>query len=380
MGWHLVTVSLPSTGFDSFLHKGPIMPWRIVRCIVLLVTGMSWEAVAMNEAFPQNTSANSSKDVLRIGVIGLDTSHAPAFAKLWNSNKAEGLYAKQEIVAAFPGGSPDIESSINRVPGYTKEFRELGVEIVDSVDRLLEKVDAVIIHSLDGRKHLEQAIPVLRAKKRLFIDKPLAASLADAVLIDKVAKKYQTPWFSSSSLRFSAGFWKYRSDEALRKDVLGALAWSPCSLESTHPDLFWYGVHGVETLYTAMGTGCVRVSRTNTPGTDVVIGVWNDGRIGQYRGHRDSAKSDAYGLIVFGPKKVEVDNKFDGYAPLVARVAAFFDGEPAPVSAEETIEMFAFMEAADESKRRQGAPVTIAEVLDKATQEANKRLSTLTGN
>ncbi|MEZ6074261.1 MAG: hypothetical protein R3C56_00905 [Pirellulaceae bacterium] len=85
----------------------------------------------------------------------------------------------------------------------------------------------------------------------------------------------------------------------------GASAWSPCSLEPTHTDLYWYGVHGVEILYTAMGPGCQNVTRIHTDGTDMAVGVWQDGRVGDFRGIRDGA--GGYGLVVFGEKQIEVE-------------------------------------------------------------------------
>lgn len=319
------------------------------------------------------TSSNYSvaqEKILRIGMIGLDTSHAPAFAKLWNNSQATGLLASQQVVVAFPGGSPDIESSYTRVPQYTKDLEALGVKMVGSIDELIAQVDAVVITSLDGRRHLEQAIPVFRAGKPLYIDKPLAGSLVDAIAIQKLADQSKVKWFSSSSLRFSPGIWKYRADPKLKDQVRGAIAWSPCSLEATHPDLYWYGVHGCETLYTAMGTGCKQVTRVTTAGTDSAVGVWDSGRIGEFRGLRDGAKE--YGLVVFGESKVEVGGKYEGYAPLVDEIAKFFAGGEVPIATEETIELFAFMEAADESKRQGGSPIKIADVMAKATKEAEK--------
>ena len=314
--------------------------------------------------------AVAQEKILRIGMIGLDTSHAPAFAKLWNNPAATGLLAKQQVVVAFPGGSPDIESSYTRVPQYTKDLEALGVKMVGSIDELIAQVDAVVITSLDGRRHLEQAIPVFRAGKPLYIDKPLAGSLVDAIAIQKLAEHYKVKWFSSSSLRFSPGIWKYRTDPKLKDQVRGAIAWSPCSLEATHPDLYWYGVHGCETLYTAMGTGCKQVTRITTAGTDSAVGVWDSGRIGEFRGLRDGAKE--YGLVVFGESKVEVGGKYEGYAPLVDEITKFFAGGDVPIATEETVEMFAFMEAADESKRQGGSPAKIADVMAKATKEAEK--------
>ena len=324
-------------------------------------------------AIATTSPSPAQEKILRIGMIGLDTSHAPAFAKLWNNPEATGLLAKQQVIVAFPGGSTDIESSYTRVPQYTKDLEVLGVKMVDSIDALVAQVDAVIISSLDGRRHLEQAIPVLRAGKPLYIDKPLAGSLVDAIAIQKLAEVHGVKWFSSSSLRFSPSIWKYRADPKLKGQIRGAIAWSPCSLEVTHPDLYWYGVHGCETLYTAMGTGCTQVTRITTPGTDSAVGIWDTGRIGEFRGLREGAKE--YGLVVFGESKVEVGGTYGGYEPLVDEITKFFAGGEVPIAPKETIELFAFMEAADESKRQGGSPVKIADVMAKATKEAEKMVA-----
>jgi len=312
---------------------------------------------------------------MRLGMIGLDTSHVPAFAKLINDPKGKGRLAEMQVVAAYPGGSEDLPSSRDRVAGFTKQLDEMGIEIVDSIDTLLTKVDAVLLESVDGRKHLEQVLPVFRAGKPVFIDKPLSGNLADALAIDLLAKKYKAKWFSSSSLRFSADTIRWREDPELKGQVRGASSWGPCSLDSTHTDLYWYGVHGVETLYTAMGTGCQTVTRSHSEGTDFVVGQWADGRIGTFRGIRDG-KAD-YGLVVYGTKAVEVGGKYDGYAPLVMRVLDFFAGGAAPVDPQETIEMFTFMEAADVSLARGGAPVTLESVKAAALAEAEKIVARL---
>lgn len=303
---------------------------------------------------------------LRAGIIGLDTSHAPAFTKVINNPDAKGDLAGVRVVAAYPGGSPDIPSSIDRVEGFTKALSDMGVEIVDSIDELLEKVDVVLLESVDGRPHLKQAEPVLKAGKPVFIDKPVAGSLADAIAIFDLAKETGTPVFSSSSLRYGAGY-----DKEAVGDVLGCDAYSPCSLEEHHPDLFWYGVHGVETLFTIMGTGCESVTRVQTSDFELAAGVWKDGRIGTFRGIRKG--KSGYGATIFGTKGIAQDGGYGGYEPLVVEICKFFKtGEP-PVSAEETIEIFAFMEAADESKRQGGKPVTIESVIAKARAELADR-------
>jgi len=301
---------------------------------------------------------------LRAGIIGLDTSHVTAFTQLLNGPHAKGELAGIRIVAAFPGGSADISSSRDRVGGYTKELKErYGVEIVDSIEELLKKVDVVFLESVDGRPHLAQARPVFQARKPVFIDKPVAGTLADAISIYELAKESGTPCFSSSSLRFSPGIAGMRSNPKVGA-VIGCDVYGPCHLEEHHPDLYWYGVHGVETLFTIMGTGCQSVTRIHTEGTDLVAGVWKGGRVGTFRGLRERASD--YGATVFGSKGIVPSGGYAGYQPLVVEICKFFRSGKPPVLAEETIEIFAFMEAADESKRQGGKPVTIESVLDKA--------------
>ena len=318
---------------------------------------------------PWSSAGDSvAKKPLRAGIIGLDTSHVMAFTNLFNDPKAEGPLGSVKVVAGYPGGT-DIPSSKDRVGKITEELRAAGAEIVDSIPALLAKVDVVLIESVDGRPHLEQAKPVLEARKPVFIDKPIAGSLSDAIAILDTAKKLGVPCFSSSSLRFSPGIQGMRSDPRVG-EVMGCDVWGPCPLEPTHPDLFWYGIHAVEMLFTIMGPGCEKVSRARTDGTDVVTGVWKDGRVGVFRGIRQG-KAD-YGGIVFGTKGIEPCGGYTGYKPLVEEIARFFATGKAPVSADETTEIFAFMEAADESKRRGGEPVLLESVLTKARETARR--------
>ncbi len=308
------------------------------------------------------------KPPLKAGIIGLDTSHVVAFAQTLNNPKVKGVLSRVRIVAAYPGGSEDIPESSKRVEGFTKTLRDkYHVEIVDSIDALLKKVDVVLLESVDGRPHLEQVKPVFKAKKPVFIDKPVADSLADAVEIYRLAKKSGTPCFSSSSLRFSAGIRAVRGNPKFG-DILGCDAYGPCSIEPHHPDLFWYGIHGVETLFTIMGPGCVSVTRVETENTEFVTGAWKDGRVGTFRGIR---KGNAdYGAMVFGSKSIGPSGGFSGYEPLAVEICQFFVSGRPPVTAEETLEIYAFMEAADESKRQGGKPVTLKSVLSRAREKS----------
>jgi predicted dehydrogenase len=300
-----------------------------------------------------------NSDMKRVGIIGLDTSHSIAFTKALNDPAAGPEFSGYKVVAAYPKGSLDIKSSTDRIAAYTEEVKKAGVEIVGSVEELLPKVDVVLLETNDGRRHLEQATMVIKAGKRMFIDKPIAASLKDAVSIFDIAKKYNVPVFSSSSLRYISGA-KEISEGSVGR-VLGADTYSPATLEKTHPDLFWYGVHGVETLFTLMGTGCISVSRSSTETTDIVVGVWSDNRIGTFRGTRSG--KGGYGGTVFGEKGIVTLGEYQGYNPLLIKIIEFFNTGVVPVTPEETLEIFAFMEASDVSKQRGGLPVNLSEVI-----------------
>jgi predicted dehydrogenase len=304
-------------------------------------------------------AVSTSAADLRIGIIGCDTSHVTAFTEALNNPSAAGHVAGGKVVAAFKGGSKDIQSSWSRVEQFSQTLREkYQVAFYEGIEDLCQHVDVILLESVDGRPHLEQARPVLRAHKRMFIDKPIAGSLRDAIEIFKLAREHGTPVFSSSGLRFAA------STQAVRNGSLGkvlyAETYGPCELEPHHPDLFWYGVHGVEALYTLMGTGCQTVQcGTTAEGKIQVIGLWPEGRKGIFREDKEF-----HGLAK-GEKGEAKAGSFDGYLPLVAQIMKFFQTGLAPVKSEETLEIFAFMEAADESKR-EGVSVNVADVLKRA--------------
>ncbi len=305
---------------------------------------------------------------LRAGIIGLDTSHVPAFTKLFNNPKADGDLAGIKVVAGYPGGT-DMPASKDRVAKFTEQVRGMGVEIVDSISKLLEKVDVVLIESVDGRIHLKEAREVFQSGKLVYIDKPIAGTLPEAIALFELAKKHHVKTWSSSSSRFGADLLALKGNEEIG-DILGVTTWGPCSYQSGTPDLFFYAIHGIESLFALMGTGCETVSRSKGPITDQVTGVWKDGRIGTYRGIV-KGKSE-FGAMVYGSKGVRQGAKIISYEALCRQIGKFFrTGEP-PVSEAETIEIFTFMEAADESLRQGGKPVAVADVLAKAKEEAAK--------
>jgi predicted dehydrogenase len=311
-------------------------------------------------------AATCFSDDLRIGLIGLDTSHVISFTKTLNDPKDKNHVEGAKIVAAFKGGSPNIETSASRVDKYTEQLqKDFGVKIVDSIEELCKQVDAVMLESVDGRPHLAQARPVIKAGKRLFIDKPMAGSLHDALEIFRLAKENNVAVFSSSSLRFA------KNTQAVRNGSVGKVlnAWtsSPVNLEPHHPELFWYGIHGVESLFTVMGTGCETVKRgTTEDGRIEVTGTWSGGRTGIFREGSHEKGQKPYGGMAKGEKGEADIGTSDGYAPLLVEVIKFFQTGVSPVPERETIEILAFMEASDESKKLGGQPVSICDVLKKS--------------
>ena len=321
------------------------------------------------------TSLFAEEAPKKVGIIGLDTSHVVAFTTVFNKGPKvpadAAKYAGFRVTAAFAQGSKDISESTTRVPEYTEKLKGMGVEIVDSIEKLCAQVDFVMLESNDGRVHLEQVLPVLKAGKTVFIDKPIAGSLADVIRIQEAAKKAGVVYFCSSSLRFAA------STQAVAQGSIGkvktAYTTSPASLEPHHPDLYWYGVHGCESLFAVMGTGCISVKRDKSAaGMIQVTGNWGDGRVGTFREADRKAKGGPYAGKAIGEKGEADIGKFDGYEVLLQAVVKMFRTGQPQVSAEETLELYAFMEAADESKRQNGAEVKLADVLAKARAEVAK--------
>jgi predicted dehydrogenase len=313
-----------------------------------------------------------SAEPVRVGVLGLDNYQAVAFTQLFHSPKAEGDLAGLKVVAAVAIGSPEIPDSVENLPKWTERFQKMGIAIVPTVEELLRQCDCVMIMTLDGRKHLELARQSLAAKKPTFIARPMAASLLDVRAIFRIAAENKTPVWSSSQHRFSPGFIGMRNHPEVGK-VLGVDVYGGCEIEPHHPDLVWQAVHGIETLYTIMGPGCESVRCVSTPYAESITGVWRDGRVGTFRGIKQGKPK--YSATVFGDQGVSTagiyghgvpvqgvvptKDKYMGYESISTEIAKFFKGGKAPVSPEETIEVFTFMDAAHQSKAQGGAPIDV---------------------
>jgi len=341
------------------------------------ISGLAIAGAGLASINPLQVLGNDqAQKITRIGIIGLDTSQVTMIISHINNIKGPGYDVVQpawdssfegfKVTAAYPYGSRNIESSVKQIPFYIEKMKENGIEVVDSIDSLLKKVDAVMLMTFDGHPRLDQALQVMKAGKPLFINKPFASSLKEVIAIMEASKRYNTPIFSSSPTRYLKGAQAARNGEI--GDVLGADSYSGAPLEPTHTDFYWYGIHGIEILFTIMGKDCQTVQRKNTPNTDIVIGTWDNERLGTYRGIRKGKAT--HSGISYGSKEILPAGSFNdvGHRPLVIEMLKFFRTGISPVSLEETLAIHVFMEAADESKRQGGVPVSMESVLSKARQ------------
>ena len=312
-------------------------------------------------------------DDVKVGIIGIDTSHATAFANLLNRANKKPEHEGFRVVAAYQWGSRDIKSSIDRYPKFLASMAKNGVEMVDSIPALLAKVDVVLLETNDGRLHLEQATEVFKSGKRVYVDKPVANTLVDTLKMFAAAKRYNCPFFSSSALRYVKNAQAARAG-AFGK-VRGAVTYSPSGAEPHHSRYYWYGMHAFEPLVTIMGRGVKEVTCVKgAGGVEMVTGVWQDGRVGSawcgtpwYGGVIMCAdrKQGDYGMVQMGG--------YEGYEKLLEEILAFFRTGKVPIDPDETIELFAFMEAAAQSYERDGAKVDVGDVLAKAKAEVGMR-------
>lgn len=338
-----------------------------------MLTGMAM-ATAMAAVFTvtADEAKPSEEGVKRIGVIGLDTKHAENFTKIVNFDRPE--FARGfKVTAAYKWGSPELKVSLERYPAFVENVKKLGIKVYEDAadfDKFLDEVDCVLLETLDGREHLWQAEKVFKSGKPCFIDKPVAATWDDVKKVYAAAAKYKAKWFTSSGLRYSEVMQKARKGEY--GEVLGADVVSPShgEPEGTTSDYYWYGVHGIEPLFTIMGTGAESVRTARTPKGDILTGVWKDGRIGTFRGLTVRGDLAVYGGYLLC-KDPENPAKFQkavplsgnpGYKPLVGEILRFFTTGELPVSNEETLEIYRFMEAAAISAREGGREVKLSEV------------------
>lgn len=294
---------------------------------------------------------------LKIGMVGLDTSHCEAFAKILHDEAYEYHLPGAQIVGIYPGGSAQFSKSSARVQGFTDTLHKTyGAKVYDDLAALAATVDAIFLESVDGRQHAEQ-FAQLAVGKPVFIDKPFATTTADARAIIGKAEATQTPIMSCSSLRYAAGIADLVS---AGETVVTAETFGPAVLLDDFPGLFWYGIHSAEILTLLLGAGCQQVQCIARTDQDVVIGDWSDGRVGILRGTRVGASQ--FGCVVHteGTVKASVAGAAPpSYYLMLQKVLPFLQTGQSPIAIAETYEITAFLEAAERSRARSGQPVAL---------------------
>jgi predicted dehydrogenase len=301
--------------------------------------------------------------MIRLGILDFDTSHVVEFTR--RLNHIEGTPHDQyvdgaRVVIGCPGTSQLIPE---RIAGFTQQMKKLGVLLVDKPEQMLGRIDGILIESVDGTVHYERARPFLEAGIPCFIDKPFTCSVADGHKIIELSAKKNVPVFSSSSLRYAPELTTFQQEQqAQYGPIVGVMVWGPANLSpqpQRNAGLFHYGIHAVEMLYTLLGPGCQQVNNVYESSAEVATGRWKDGRLATVRGLRQGATP--FGFTVFGQKGVystAVATQYI-YRELLKKIVEFFRTGRSPVPLEQTLEIIAFIEAANSSARQHGQPVRV---------------------
>lgn len=294
---------------------------------------------------------------LRIGMIGLDTSHVTGLAECFNESKSEFRVRGARIVKAYPGGSRTFSLSRDRVAGFSAGLRDrYGVELADSLSEL-DGLDAYLLESVDGTQHLEQFRILAEFGRPVYIDKPLACGYDDAKRIFELAQEKQIPVMTASSMRFAAGVGDVLPPGA---PVVAADAFGPLAFLPDYRDYFWYGIHTAEILYRYLGCGCEQVRTISHGPVELVIGFWRDGRVGQISGNSAGCGNFGVRLVTENGHIVSVQNPEIPYLqPMASAILKFFRTGVSPIDPAESLEIIAFLEAASRSRAAGGAPVEL---------------------
>ncbi|CAM3904339.1 Gfo/Idh/MocA family oxidoreductase [Cohnella lubricantis] len=291
---------------------------------------------------------------LKIGMIGTDTSHAVAFARILNDKQHPFHVEGGSITHAVRHCSTDFELSYSREKRFSEALSEQHQIPFATLDELERQCDAILLEAADGREHLELFSRIAAWKKPVFIDKPLALNVDEAKRIIQLAAHYGTPVMSTSALRYAAALQRQLGlidRSAIRRVSVRC----PLIIEQTQSRYFWYGIHGVEMLFALLGTGCTATALKVTEEAELLIGEWSDGALGEVRCCYDVAKP--FEAIIETAEEtipIRLDDQVPFYASLLEKVMVFFQTRISPVPADETLELITFLEAAEQrySERR----------------------------
>jgi len=297
--------------------------------------------------------------ILKAGMVGLDTSHCQAFLNVLHDPANPFHVPGVRVAGVYPGGSQQFSLSRERVGKFSAEIEErYQLPVYASIPELVKDVDVLFLSSVDGRQHPEQ-FAQMAAGKPVFIDKPFAVSAADAAAMLALAEASGTPLMSCSALRYAAGISELA---ALRGEILACEAHGPTPLLADYPGYFWYGIHAAEMLFLLMGRGCQSVRVLAGEQLDVIQGAWRDGRSGLVLGSRYEGYE--FGCLAHtkaGARLGIAQSTPPYYAFLLKEVVRFFQSGQPPIDPRETLEIIAFLDAANRSRDAGGIEVRLGE-------------------
>ncbi len=287
---------------------------------------------------------------LHLGIIGTDSSHAVEFTRLLNDASAPDHVPGATVVAAYRGGSPRLALSRDRIERFTQQIERRSIPFVQSIQELCPRVDGLLLLSVDPELRPAEFRQAIACNKPIFVDKPFAPTLKDALRMARLAHENNVAWFSASAMRYVV--------TDLPHDATSAEVWGPGDLgEHYRLDLAWYGIHSIEALYGIFGSGVESVSRVHTPNTDVLTMTWRDGRTGTVRLVRPD---EPFGAQVFQPGLPPVQKVLSiRYSALVSAIVEFIRTKQSPVSVPETLEIFSVMDASQHSLRQHGRQISL---------------------
>ncbi len=284
--------------------------------------------------------------MIKIAVIGLDTSHSVSYPALMQGPKR--IISGMKVETCFPFLTPF--TTKKTLAERSEKLAALGVKVTENWDEALDGCDAVMLEINDGSFHLEYFKKVAALGKPVFLDKPLAATLADGRAIMRLARKHQTRVWSSSSIPFTAEFEKVPKEVP---EVRLAHMFGPLGIAPAGDSLIWYGVHVVESIQRLMGPGALNVRAIETPYSIAGIISYADDR----QALMETVKKTGYyggraqGFLSGGEQKIYsfVCDNSKPKKNFMQAIKSFFQGGPAPVSMASTFEGLAIMAAARKS-------------------------------
>ncbi|MGZ9587154.1 Gfo/Idh/MocA family protein [Paenibacillus marinisediminis] len=296
---------------------------------------------------------------MKLGIVGLDTSHSVAFTELLNNPSNPNHIPGGQIVIASPGISSSIPVSSTRAEGYMRTLQDdYGIPITESLEQVAHESDAILLTSADGELHEAQLQKLAPYGKPIYIDKPFALSVDVAARMIHTANQYHIPLMSSSALRYTdvlVEALNSSTDPIDSVDVYGPIP----SMDGV-PGWFWYGIHSVELMHAVMGAGCSTVQATPTPDGAHVLIRWEDGRCASIRGLLNGS---SFGAVIhrhMASQQVDISTmRKPFYASLLEQVVTMFQTGQTPLPVSHTLEVIGCLEAIHESLRT-GQPAHIA--------------------